>query len=334
MSSSSVSELVLSLVARVTRMREYEKPGGPTSASSSASSATARELVKDAHKNLCEAAKSVARQTSVLYMLLDDKANTEGCARDLANLVEIYDSWAGQLLTNALPLVRKPAAKQCALVLEQLGNLLKKANSGEAVATDVGRVQEAADALQQLEINGLVVARKALTDHARLLADVAEELEGSIAESREHAGGGGDDDDDDDEMVSELLKSEPLADAMQRLVVASRSSLVLAADADGGVTPSDAALNMLITCAKALTTCADALVASAYEDDAEALAKHAQSLRKVLRKLHDVLAERCGLREDSARTSLDASIEAAASALTAACATAAAEEGVAALSVS
>ena len=269
----------------------------------------------------------------------DGPANAEGCAKDLEKLVEVYDSWVGQLLTNALPIVRKAAAKECAKVLEALGVLLKKASAGEALASDAGRVQEAADALPKLETSGVAIAHKLLHDQVRLCADVEEELKESIEESKAHTQEEEEEDEDEEdmggagEMVSELLKTSELAAALQGLVSGARLSLLMAAD-EGTTPATDAALNMLITCAKAASTCIDATVASAYEDDADALGKHAQSLLKVLKKLHDVLKERCGLKDNERRAKLEADLDSAAATLVGACTTAAAEDGVAALSVS
>jgi hypothetical protein len=342
MSAEALAPVQALIAERVKRIQEFSKQkGGTVDASPTATP------VGEAHASLCRAGEALAQQARNLHFLLQDGTTAEhaqGVARDLQKAVEMYDSWAGTLLSVAMAPVRKATGTPCALVLQTVSGLVSKAVVGHAQASDVGRVQETVDALKSLQMSGAATTAKLLRESAKLVLDAAREVREAAAEAKEGGGsgayafgddvdGGGGDDDDDDE--DELLADEAVSAPLEQLVSATAEAL-LAAAADGVSSASDATLSMLITCGQTASTVVDSTVASAHEDDVGSVRKNAASLGKVVAKLHTVLAQRCGMEQHARRRELEAGAADGLKSLTAACAKLLEpdSDGVGALSIS
>ena len=326
--------LLANLNERAARIVEFSKAKGVAGVNGE----DGRAQVAEAHASLNKAAEALAQQTRALHLLIgcapsDD--DLEGCIRDLAKAVELYDSWVGSLLQTALPFVRKAAGAPCALVLQALGAVLQKAAARTLQAADVGRVQEAVEAIKRLETKSVVVARQLLTQSAKLCADALREVHESIAEAKTSGGGAGklgaadeaDEDEDADadaeeEEEAELLGSDAIGGPLESLIGSCAGMVDLACEAGVLQGASDKVLPLLITCAQATSTCIDSAVASAYEEDAAALSSHAQALGKIASRLHDALRDRCGVdaAHEARRAALQAAMDAQLPMLVAACA--------------
>jgi hypothetical protein len=320
----ALSPLQTSLIPRIARITEVSKQ------KTLSDDTGAQSTVAEAHENVCKAGAALAQQARAFHFLFSggppSVSDAEGVARDLEKAITMYDSWVGTLLTLALPAVRKAAGGPCCLVLQSLSALVSKAVQGKAQAPDVGKLQEAVDALTKLQTSAAATAAKLLRESARLAADALREVKEAIAEAKGEGSGGGfgmmDDDeeedgeDDDEELLADASISGPL-----EKLVSSAHELLLCTTDEGLKAPgaSNATLSMLITCGQAASTCLDSTVACAHEDDVKGLAAHAASLHKVLTKLHGILSQRCGMEQHERRLRLAAAFEVALAELTAAC---------------
>ena len=253
--TTALAALQRDLIARIARAQEATK----TRVSSAERVTTP---VAEVHETLCKAGLALAQQARAFFFLMQDKpseAHLEGCARDLEKAIELYDSWVGTLFSVVLPAVRKVVGGPCCLVLQATAVLVNKANSGtEVTAPDVGRLQEAVDALPKLQTSASATAGRLMRESARLAADALRELRESIEEAR--ADGAIEEEEDDEEAAAaaeeeeeeELLGQASVAKPLERLIGAAGATLEVAADeAVGDASAADAVLTILITCAQA-----------------------------------------------------------------------------------
>lgn len=281
-------KLQQSLAARIARIQEATK------SRSAPQTERVTTPVAEAHASLCSAGTALAQQARTFFILMQhapSASDIEGCAREFTSAIDMYDSWAGALLSIVLPAVRKSIGAPLNLVLQTTAGFVGKFVQGTgAVASDAGMIQEAVDALPKLETSAITATVRMLQQSGRLVADALRELKESIAEA---SGDGTEEEDDamdEDEDESELLASAAVAEPLVRLVAAGGTSLDVAANdalgggadaGDGAAGPDAAVLTMITTCAQAAATCVDSTVASAMEDDEAGLAAQAASLGKV-----------------------------------------------------